>query len=308
VTKGRSKTSVWWGAAIISIGKRGAKSRSATVQYKARHGYEATASNVCFKTERELVTIESGGKRERHLWRCVDTTSSQIGGTPSVSILQSTVRQLSASHNSDVGSSPERCELGQYRSLALRVGELEWLFQRRAPHNAGSFCARETDSERPLAFLRHKVGMELEKSVGGTVASARKHTEAHAVVQQTFQIDADCTLAEFKVICRRSRNLEMSAGQLYFYPSYPSGHSSRLRTKYEAFIPSYTFLCNILGVFRNEDIGATVKRTRVERRSETLLLVRIIGSLLKPGNVSGDSAMALAVSKASLPASICNAL
>lgn len=39
--------------------------------------------------------------------------------------------------------------------------------------------------------------MELEKSLGGIVGSARKHTEAHAVVQQAFQIDADCTLAEF---------------------------------------------------------------------------------------------------------------
>lgn len=88
----------------------------------------------------------------------------------------------------------------------------------------------------------------------------------------------------------------MSTGQLYFYPSYPSGHLSRLRTKYEVILPPYTFLCNIIGVSRNEDIGATVKRTRVEWRSETLLLVRIIGALLKPGNVSGDRAMALAVS------------
>jgi hypothetical protein len=148
LTKGRRKMNVWWGASIISIRSRGAKSRSATVQYEAQHGYETTASNVCFKTERDLVTIELGGKREGHLWRCVDTTSSQMDGTPSISILPSTVRQPCASHNSDLGSSPEGRELGQYGSLALRVGELEWLFQRRVPHNAGSFVARETDSER----------------------------------------------------------------------------------------------------------------------------------------------------------------
>jgi hypothetical protein len=117
------------------------------------------------------------------MWRCVDTTSSQTGRTPSILKIPSTPMPPIDSHNSDLGSSPEGRELGQYRSLALRVGELEWLFQHRVLHNAGSLCSCETNSERPLAFLRQKVGMELKKSLGGTVASARKHTEAHAVVQ-----------------------------------------------------------------------------------------------------------------------------
>jgi hypothetical protein len=84
VTKGRRKTSVWWSAVIISIASRSAKSRSATVQYEAQHEYKNTASKVCFNTGREFVTIESGGKLLQHLWRCVDTSSSQMGGASSI--------------------------------------------------------------------------------------------------------------------------------------------------------------------------------------------------------------------------------
>lgn len=290
ITKRRRKSSVWWGAAIISIESSGLKSRSATVQYEARHGYEATVTTVCFRTERELVSIESKGKRVQHLWRCLD-----MGGACSIPVQPSAAGQPIASEHSRLESRQAGGEQGQYESLVLRVGELERLFQERVPINPGYSRSNETESERPLAFLRHKVGVELEKALGGSVGSVRKHAEAHEVVQQAFKVDADCTLAEFQAICQRSKDVESSAGQVHFSPSYPSRHSSRLRAKYEVFLPSYTLLCNILGVSRNEDIGATVKRARFERRSETLLLVRIIGALLKSSEQSEGGAMALAV-------------
>jgi hypothetical protein len=232
----------------------------------------------------------------RHLWRCVGRASSEVGEAPSISTPPSTARQQIASRTTDLGSSHEGCEPDSYRSLALRVGELERVLQERASLSARSFISREVESGRPLAFLRHKVGKELEKPIGCTIASARKHSEAHAVMQQAFSINTDCTLAEFEGICRRSRNLEASTGPVYFYPNYPCGHSSRLRDKYEVSFPSYTSLCNLLGVSRNEDIAATVKKTKFERRSETILLVRIIGALLKPREASGDETMVLAVS------------
>jgi hypothetical protein len=86
------------------------------------------------------------------------------------------------------------------------------------------------------------------------MVSARKHSEAHALVQQYFSFITDCTLAEFEGSCRRSRNLEASTGPIYFSPSYPYGHSSLLRAKYEVSFYSYTSLCNLLGVSRNTDI------------------------------------------------------
>jgi hypothetical protein len=115
-------------------------------------------------------------------------------------------------------------------------------------------------------------------------------------VQQALSINTDCTLAEFEGICRRSRNLEASTGPVYFSPCYPCAHSSRLRAKYEVSFPSCTSLWNLLGVSRNEDIAATVKKTMFERRCETIILVRIIGALLKPREASGDETMVLAVS------------
>jgi hypothetical protein len=178
----------------------------------------------------------------RHLWRCVDTASSQMGGASSISMLPSTATQIVTSYTTDLGSRHEGCEPRACRSLALRVRELERVLQERVSLNVRSFISPEAESERPLAFLRHKVGKELEKGLGCTAASARRHTEAHAVVQQALSINTDCTLAEFEGICQRSRNLEASTGLVYFYPSYPCGQSSRLRAKYDVFLSSYTLL------------------------------------------------------------------
>jgi hypothetical protein len=176
------------------------------------------------------------------------------------------------------------------------MGELERVLQERASLSARSFISREVESGRPLAFLRHKVGKELEKPLGCTIASARKHSKANAVMQQDFSIITDCTLAEFEGNCRRSRNIEAWTGPVYFYPSYPCGNSSHLRAKYEVYFSSYTPLCNLLGATRNEDIAAIVKRTNFERRSDTILLVRIIGAFLKPRKASAGEAIVLAVS------------
>jgi hypothetical protein len=105
VTKGRRKTSVWWSATITRIAVRAARGRSATVQYDAQHGYKTTVSKVCFRTGREFVNIESGGKMLRHLWRCVGTASSQVGGASSISTPPFTARQLIASKTTDLGPS-----------------------------------------------------------------------------------------------------------------------------------------------------------------------------------------------------------
>jgi hypothetical protein len=165
------------------------------VQYDAQHGYKNSDSKVCPRTGRKMSSIESGGQRLRHLWRCVCTASSQGGEAPSISTPPSTARQQIASQTTDMGSNHEICEPGSCKSLALRVGELGRLLQERVSLSARSFISHEVESERPLAFLRHNVGKELEKPLGCTIASERKQSEAQAVVQQAFSINTDCTLA-----------------------------------------------------------------------------------------------------------------
>jgi hypothetical protein len=125
VTKGRSKTSVWWSAAIISIASRAARGRSATVQYDAQNGYKTTVCKVCFRKGRELVSIESGGKMLGHHWRFEGTASSQVGGACSFSTPPCTERQRIASQTTDLGPIQELSEPGSYRSLAFCLGELE---------------------------------------------------------------------------------------------------------------------------------------------------------------------------------------
>jgi hypothetical protein len=173
--QGRRKTSVWWSAAVNIIASRDARSRSATVQNDAQHGLRTTVCKVSFRTGRDLVSIEAGGKRLRHLWRCVGTASSRVGGAPSISTPPSTARQRIASQTTDLGSSHEGCEPGSYGILAFRVRELDRVLQERLSLNVRSFISRENESGRPLAFLRHKVSKELEKQLGCTTASARKH-------------------------------------------------------------------------------------------------------------------------------------
>jgi hypothetical protein len=48
-----------------------------------------------------------------------------MGGTPSILIHPTAVKQPIASHTSELGSSHEWYELGLYRSLEFHVGELE---------------------------------------------------------------------------------------------------------------------------------------------------------------------------------------
>jgi hypothetical protein len=101
VTNDRMKTSVWWSAPIISIARSAARSLSATVQYDSQHRYKITVSKVCFRTGRELVSIESGGEKLQHHWRCVGTASSQVGSASSISTPRYTARQRIASKTAD---------------------------------------------------------------------------------------------------------------------------------------------------------------------------------------------------------------
>jgi hypothetical protein len=74
-------------------------------------------------------------------------------------------------------------------------------------HRVGSLTSAELQAARPLAFARHRVGLELEKPLSFTAASMRKRAEAHTNVAQTLKVQVDCTLAEFEGICQISKAL-----------------------------------------------------------------------------------------------------
>jgi hypothetical protein len=75
------------------------------------------------------------------------------------------------------------------------VHELEHQVQELLSHRVGSLTSAELQAARPLAFLRHRVGLELEKPLSFTAASRRRQVEAHTVLAQTFKVQVDYTLA-----------------------------------------------------------------------------------------------------------------
>jgi hypothetical protein len=116
-----------------------------------------------------------------------------------------------------------------------------------------------------------------------------------------FQVE--CKLAEFEGICQISKALNNSHEEVSFSPGNPSVQSSRLCKNYNIHLPSYAILCGVLGVSRREDIEATVKMKRYERRTKRLVVVRILGALKGQSSPSSDESMALAVSQSFLACS-----
>jgi hypothetical protein len=95
-------------------------------------------------------------------------------------------------------------------------------------------------------------------------------------------------LAEFEGIFQISQALENTYGEVSLSPCNPSVQSSRLRESYNIILPSYAVLRGALGVSRREDIEATVKMKRSERRSNGPVVVRILGALKGQSGLSGD--------------------
>jgi hypothetical protein len=294
ITEGKRKTSVWWTAAIATIGRPGGDGRIAKVAYDAQHGYSCTSSSVCFRNVRDLETIYRGGRKERHLWRRVESVSSDSSES-SIPRVRGT-----STNGEDIGSHHVGREPARYEQLASRVHGLEHQVQELLSHRVGSLTSAELQAARPLAFARHRVGLELEKPLSFTAASVRRHAEAHTVVAQTFKVQVDCTLAEFEGICQISTALESAHGQVSFSPCHPSVQSSRFCETYKIIMPSYAVLCGVLGVPRREEIEATVKVKRCDRRSKSPVVVRILGALQSASSPSGEDPMVLAVSQSVL--------
>jgi hypothetical protein len=68
------------------------------------------------------------------------------------------------------------------------VQELENQVHVLISHGVGSITSAELRVARPLAFSRHKVGLELNNPLSFTAASVRRNAEAHIVTRQTFKI------------------------------------------------------------------------------------------------------------------------
>jgi hypothetical protein len=54
---------------------------------------------------------------------------------------------------------------------------------------------------RMLSFAKHKLGMELDRSLPGTTSSLSKFYDAYTVSQTVISLRVDCTLAEFENTC-----------------------------------------------------------------------------------------------------------
>jgi hypothetical protein len=183
------------------------------------------------------------------------------------------------------------------------VKELENQVNELISHGVGSVTSAELRGARPLAFSRHKVGLELEKLLSFTAASVQRHAEAHIFTPHTFNIQVDCMLAEFEGIFQILQALTNTYGEVSSSPCNPSVQFSRMRENYNTILPSYAVLCGVLGVSRREDIEATVTMKISERQSKGPVVVRILGALKGQSGPSGEDSMALAVSQSILACS-----
>jgi hypothetical protein len=155
ITEEKRKMNVWWMAAIATIEKPGGDGRLAKVVYEAQHGYWCTSSSVCFRNIGDLETIYFWGRNERHLWRHVESVSSDSSES-------SILRARGTSAN---GEDPEfrhvRREPAIYEQLVSRVHELEHQVQELLSRRVGSLTSAELQAARPMAFARHRVGLKL---------------------------------------------------------------------------------------------------------------------------------------------------
>lgn len=295
------KRSVWWGASVRSVDRPSASSacRSATVRYDALHGFNEADYNVVFLTDSLLESVESGKKRVRHMWRWPGANEPKGGDSVEGALSHPAVESVhigkdcvaAAGTENNVGRSESESPL--FTTLFERVRLLESQVLKITTGMQSSTSQERENCGRTLSLAKHKLGMELEKSLPGTTSSLSKFNDAHAVSQSVVSLQVDCTLAEFGNICKLATSV--AGTNVHMHPRIPISNSSRISSSYQIVFESYADLCKLLGVSCISDVAETLLKIKAKKRSEPVS-VRVIGGLKQREGIS-DASMILALGR-----------
>jgi hypothetical protein len=295
------KQSVWWGASVRSVDTPSASSarRSATLRYDALHGFKEADYNVLFLTDSLLESVESGKKRVRHMWRWAGVNDSESGDSAKGTLSHPAVK---ATHVENDGTADGVTENNVRRSesephlvtnLVDRVRILESQVLKIKTDMQSSISLEREKCGRMLSFAKHKLGMELDRSLPGTTSSLSKFNDAHTVSQSVISLQVDCTLAEFENTCKLATTL--AGTKVPKLPGIPIPTSSRIYSSYQIVFESYADLCKVLGVSCISDVAETLVKIKAKKRSEPVS-VRVIGGLKQREDIS-DGSMILALGR-----------
>jgi hypothetical protein len=137
-----------------------------------------------------------------------------------------------------------------------------------------------------LSFAKHKLGMELDRTLPGTTSSLSKFNDGHTVSQSVISLQVDCKLAEFENTCNLATILAGTKVQMH--PRIPIPNVSLIASSYQTVFESHEDLCRVLGVSCISDLAETLVKIKAKKRSEPVS-VRVIGGLEQRECISNGS-------------------
>ena len=292
---------MWWGASVRSVDRPSASSarRSATLRYDALHGFNEADYNVVFLTDSLLESVESGKKRVRHMWRWAGVNDPESGNSAEGTLSHPAVEMIHVENDgvaaggteNNVCRSESKSRL--FTTLFDRVRLLESQVLKIKTDMKCSTSQEREKCGRTLSFAKHKLGMELDKSLPGTTSSLSKFNDAHTVSQSVISLQVDCTLAEFENTCKLATKL--AGTKVHMHPRIPISNSSRISSSYQIVFESYADLCKVIGVSCISDVAETLMKIKAKKRNEPVS-VRVIGGLKQREGIS-DGSMILALGR-----------
>jgi hypothetical protein len=294
------KKRVWWGAHVRNTHVLPAVSepRSATIRYDALHGYGAADYKVRFISNTILESAERGKQPVRHFWRWVAEQEPDKGRSTGDSTSKSAAETNRGGEN-DAGpadreitcsssAADKNAHIDLRRRIRLLEGQMHELRKDKRANTsvAGGRCGRT------LLFARHKLGTELYKPLSGTGSSLSKYRDAHTVSQSFLSVTVDCELAEFKDLCTLATSQAEKGVRVH--PSVSRATSFHAPSSYSILFETYADLCKVLGVLCIDDVAETIIKTKVDKRENAPISVRVIGSL-KQARSPTDGCMIMGV-------------
>jgi hypothetical protein len=155
----------------------------------------------------------------RHLWRWIETTGSESGGN----LIPISTGQPADDFNPGDVHNAVNIELpgaggysGIYSAIRQRVETLEFQVRDLTTNMFSQKTRGTRERARTLFFVRHKLGVKLEKHLPGTILLLNKYRDAHTVSQNFMYVQTDCTLAELEDICKMTTSATLDG--IRFHP------------------------------------------------------------------------------------------
>jgi hypothetical protein len=277
---------VWWGAVIASVaeGKTASVSKTAKIHYDKLYGHNPTECVVRFISSTVLEEAEGHGNNARHLWRWAEKWIAEMRENNGSSSVRKRMEERApicpprqSGNDSDLSSRVETLE-AQLRDVreVLRLLGLEG----------------KQNSCRVLAFVRHKLGVQLGRPLPGNSATLSKYRDAHSIVQESMTVQVECSLADFSGICEAVAFADSEGVDIH--PVRPRVGSSKIGPTYKISFQRFDELCKDLGVSCLSDVHHSLLKVKNGKGEQSPISVRVIGGLKQDGP-STNGPMRLAV-------------